>query len=222
METLEALIDRVDPAWPLIERWLSAALSEVVLLEREEASSARTLVHLQASTHTVLGALAWECGGLVIDSRVRVLGGGTAEVKASLRTWNGLPQDPMPLARGLVRVGFDAFGGVFALDGGAFGEGDGAVYYFAPDTLSWEPLGMGHSAWLHWLLTEPAKVASFYELFTWKGWQQDLARLTFDQALFLSPPPWSPEHTHDATVSGKAAPAVEVISSLLEAARRKN
>jgi len=219
MEPLETLIDRVDPAWPLVERWLSTGVSDVVVMEREQASSEATLLHMQVSTHSILGALAYECGGLVVGSRVRVLGGGTAEVKSSLKSWNGLPGDLMPIERGLVRVGFDVFGGVFALDGGAFGIGDGAVHYFAPDSLSWEPLELGHSAWVHWLLTEPDKLLKFYEAYRLADDGARLPGLAFDQALSLTPPPWSPE---SSKFECRPAPARDVVKELLEASREKN
>ncbi len=222
MQTLESLIDRGDPAWPLVERWLSSGISDVVLVERDAKLSEAALVHLQTSTHSLLGALAYECGGLVVDHRVRVLGGGTPEVKASLKTWNGLPGDAMPIDRGMVRVGFDVFGGVFALDGGAFGKGDGAVHYFAPDSLQWEPLEIGHSAWVHWLITEPTKVNEFYDIYTWPDWRLDVSRLTFDQALMLKPPPWSPEHKDLVSVTRRPAPAQDVVKSLFEASKTKN
>ncbi len=219
MEPLEALIDRVDPAWPIVERWLSTGVSDVVLIERDAASSEAALLHLQVSTHSILGALAYECGGLVVGSRVRVLGGGTPEVKASLKSWNGLPSDVMPITRGMVRVGFDVFGGVFALDGGALGTGDGSVHYFAPDSLSWEPLELGHSAWIHWLMTEPAKLEKFYEAYRLADGGARLPGLAFDQALALTPPPWSPQQS---TFECRPAPAHEVVKELLEAAEKKN
>ncbi len=222
MEPLEALIDRVDPAWPLVERWLSAGVSDVVLVERDPKASEATLLHMQTSTHSLLGALAYECAGVVVDSRVRVLGGGSPEVKSSLKSWNGVAGDLLPIERGMVRVGFDAFGGVFALDGGAFGKADGSVHYFAPDSLSWEPLDLGHSAWVHWLLTEPDQVSKFYELLTWTDWKLDLSRLKFDQALSLTPPPWSPDHKDLVKVTRRPAPAQDVVKELFEASRKKN
>ena len=155
----------------------------------------------------------------VVGGRVRVLGGGTAEIKSSLKTWNGLPSDLMPMERGMVRVGFDVFGGVFALDGGALGPGDGSVHYFAPDSLSWEPLELGHSAWVHWLLTEPDKLVTFYEAYRLADDGARLPGLAFDQALALSPPPWSPEASK---FECRPAPANEVVKDLLEASREKN
>ena len=64
------------------------------------------------------------------DGWVRVLGGGAIDVRADLADWNGLSDAPTFLTSpNLFVVGFDVMGGVFALDGGALGEGRGHVFY---------------------------------------------------------------------------------------------
>ena len=216
MDTLEKLLDTKDPAWPELQEWLEDAEGRVELLPRDPATSEATLLHLQVSTHSVLGALAWETGGLIVDQRVRVLGGGNAQAKASLRSWNGGGTEGFVVERGLVRVGFDAFGGVFALDGGALGKGDGAVHYFAPDALAWQPLHVGHSAWVHWLLTEEDRVAGFYESFTWPGADEALAPMAFDDALAFVPPPWSKEGADLASANRRVVPARELVAMLMD------
>ncbi|MFB7198265.1 DUF2625 family protein [Streptomyces sp. NPDC056240] len=77
----------------------------------------------------------------------------------SLAQVNRFPTDVDPgwrPATGLV-VGHDIVGGVFALNGGdpaAAGHpgAPGQMTYFAPDTLEWEAMEMGHSGWVSWLL----------------------------------------------------------------------
>lgn len=218
MDALAALLDPQDPAWPLVQEWLEDGEGRVRALPRDARESAATLLHLQATTRSVLGALAWETAGLVVDGRVRVLGGGSAEAAASLRTWNGGGADGFAVDRGLVRVGFDVFGGVFALNGGALGPADGAVHYFSPDTLAWEPLGLGHAAWVRWLLTEEDRVAGFYEAFAWPGWEAAVAPLGFDEAFAMDPPPW----TAEAEPPARVAPVREVVTRLMEASRRRH
>lgn len=220
MDSLETLIDTKDPAWPLLQEWLEDGEGRVEVLPRDPATSEATLLHLQTSTQSVLGALAWETGGLLIDHRVRVLGGGTASVKASLRTWNGGGAEGFAVERGLIRVGFDVFGGVFALNGGALGPADGIVHYFAPDALAWESLRVGHSAWLHWLMSEEDQVATFYAPFTWPGVEEDLARLAFDDAVAFSPGPWTKEGADLTAVTRTVVPARELVSQLMEASKR--
>jgi hypothetical protein len=193
MKTLAQLTQVDDPAWPLVEKWLGKGPGRTQVLPRDALASDAALLHLQVTTHSVLGALAHGCAGLVVDRWVRVLGGGSPTALASLKSWNGLPKDMLPMTAGMLRVAFDAAGGVYALDGGAFGKADGQVHYFAPDALAWEPLGLGHSDWLHWLLTEPERVATFHESQRWPGWEAEAAELGFDQALSFYPPLWSRE-----------------------------
>jgi len=49
---------------------------------------------------------------------------------------------------GAIVVGHDVIGGLFAIDGGALGVAPGQVCYFGPDTLTWDGLGGGYSAFL--------------------------------------------------------------------------
>jgi hypothetical protein len=69
------------------------------------------------------------------------------------------------------------------------------VCYYAPDSMEWESLEMGHGTWLYWLLT-PDRLAQFYQGLRWTGWQADIAGLPLDQGISVFPPPWSKE-AHD-------------------------
>ena len=220
MDSLETLLDLKDPAWPLVQTWLEDAEGRVEVMPRAPAMSEATLLHLQVSTHSVLGALAYETGGLIVDQRVRVLGGGNADIRASLASWNGGGTEGVVVERGLVRVGYDVFGGVFALNGGALGPADGMVHYFSPDALAWEALGVGHSAWVNWLLGEEAQLARFYEPFVWEGVDTELARIAFDDALSFVPPPWSKEGAELATVSKRVVPARELVAMMMELSKQ--
>jgi hypothetical protein len=204
----------------MVQSWLEDAEDRVEILERDKATSEATLLHLQSTTHSVLGALAYETGGLIIDQRVRVLGGGNAQALASLATWNGGGTGGFPVERGLVRVGFDVFGGVFALNGGALGPADGSVHYFSPDALAWEALGIGHSAWVNWLLDAEDDVARFYEPYLWPGAEEELARIAFDDALSLAPPPWSKEGADLSNVTRRVVPARELVSMMMDLSKQ--
>jgi hypothetical protein len=113
---------------------------------------------LQVTARSYVGALVLHCGGLLVDDGwLRVFGspvGGAAPETPTLARVNQFPEVFDPAWRpgpGLV-VAHDVLGGVFALNGatparagrpGAPGE----VVYFAPDSLRWEALGVGHSTW---------------------------------------------------------------------------
>ncbi|GAA2096268.1 hypothetical protein GCM10009801_65700 [Streptomyces albiaxialis] len=115
---------------------------------------------------------------------------------------------------GLV-VAHDVLGGVFALNGGDPGAagrpgGPGEVTYFAPDTLAWEALGAGHSAWLSWILS--GGLRKFCESLRWDGWQDEVSALDAGQGLSFHPPLWSAEARRDIrATSRRAVPVAELL-----------
>lgn len=66
---------------------------------------------------------------------------------ASIAEANGLGGS-VSAPPGELVVGHDVLGGLFAIDGGALGVAPGEVCYFGPDTLTWDGLGGGYSAFL--------------------------------------------------------------------------
>lgn len=69
-----------DPAWPLIQTWISEATSEVVVLPSDRTRGEETLYRLQVTSHSALGAVGFEIGGILIDHGcLRLLGSGCEE-----------------------------------------------------------------------------------------------------------------------------------------------
>src|SRR5689334_9116709 len=88
---LDALIDRQDSAWTRIVGWLSEARHPVEILPVDRSCGERTLLHLQVTTRSVLGSIALESAGLLVDHGwLRILGAGSERWSESLLTWNGL------------------------------------------------------------------------------------------------------------------------------------
>ncbi len=75
-------------------------------------------------------------------------------------------------AQGHLLVADDAAGGCFSINGGGLGDDVGAVYYWAPDNLLWEPLGIGNTAFLEWAVSNGT--AAFYEVLRWESWHDDI------------------------------------------------
>ncbi len=86
----------------------------------------------------------------------------------------------------MLLVADDVLGGIFAINGGGLGEDAGNLYYFAPDTLRWEPLSIGYTAFLQWALSAD-NLAQFYSSLRWPGWQTEIASLTGDQGVLVYP-----------------------------------
>lgn len=188
MKPLNELIDTEEPAWPTVREWAEEATHPVEVLpagdRRDEA-----LVELQVTTRSTMGAITYESGGLLVDHGwLRILGSGSERLPRSIAAWTkeawGTPEFP-----GNLLIADDVVGGSFALDGGAFGEGRGGVFYFAPDELAWVDLELGYSQFVGWALQ--GDLASFYEDFRWPGWEQDVKEVRGDQALSIQPFLWS-------------------------------
>lgn len=176
LRSLEQLTAVEDPAWPLIQGWIAEARQPVEILPAKQAQAEDTLLALQVTTRSPLGACALETGGILVDHGwLRLLGSGHARLPDTLLTWNGLgePTIEAPVEGGFV-VAVDVLGGVFALNGGGLGPETG-IYYFAPDSLRWEALGRSHLALVEWALT--GDLARFYASLRWPGWEQELAAL---------------------------------------------
>ena len=116
---LSELVDMDEPAWPLIQNWIACTRRRVEVLE-PPPSAGESLVSLQVTTRSPLGAVIFHTGGILIDHGwLRVLGSGHARLPRSLPQWNFrcgmIASDTQP--RWLL-VADDVLGGFFALNGG--------------------------------------------------------------------------------------------------------
>lgn len=188
--SLDELISRDDPGWPIVQQWIAEEADRVEVLPTSRVDGEQTLLFLQVTTRSPLGAIAYETGGLLVDHGwLGVLGAGSERMRGSLRMWNGVGPDalPNPMDRALL-VAHDVTGGFFALNGGAFGDAR-SVYYFAPDSLAWEDLGLSYSALLQWAFS--GDLAKFYSTARWPGWEDDVERMTGDEGVSFWPMLWA-------------------------------
>jgi hypothetical protein len=209
----------VNDTWPLLRDLVDRSPIGARVLARDAERSQESLLRLQVSTRSALGALAYNCGGIVVDHGwLRVLGGGHASLR-SLSEANALPE-PLTASTppGHLVVAEDVLGGRFAIDGGEFGIEPGTVCYFGPDTLAWAGLGLGHSQFVEQMLT--GATTSFYDDLRWPGWESEVEALTLDKGLSLWPPPFSAEGQDPGTVRRAAVPQAELIDFYGEMARQ--
>jgi hypothetical protein len=195
-----------DPAWPALRRRLARAAVPVRILPAP--GSADILFRLQVTAASVLGALALETGGLVLEHGwLRLLGGG-AEGLPDVATASGLghPADGGPPP--FLVIAHDVLGGLFALDGGGLGIAPGQVCHWGPDTLEWTGLEAGHAAFVAWALDGGA--AEFYEGLRWPGWEQEVAAIPLDHGLSLDPPPFTKEGQDVAAAARRPVPFAEL------------
>lgn len=207
MPGLDALLHVPDPAWPGLKAAIERSPNRVEILPAAEGAGDRTLVALQVSAHSTLGALAHETGGLSVDGGwLRVLGASGPRMRNDLLAWNGFGSER--LVEGALVVGTDAVGGLFAANGGGLPGRQGDVLYFAPDRLEWEDLGAGHTAFVQWALE--GDLAKFYEGLRWPSWEADVAAAGLDRAFGAFPPPWTAEGKDAARVEHRQLRALEL------------
>ncbi|WP_319789607.1 MULTISPECIES: DUF2625 family protein [Streptomyces] len=228
---LDELTGVPEPAWPELVSKVSSATVPLEIVPVDPALGRATLLQLQVTARSYLGAFALHCGGLLLDDGwLRVFGSATPRNPhglPSLARVNGFPEPFDPDWRpeaGLV-LAWDVIGGVFALNGpepAAFGRPGrpGEVVYFAPDTLGWVALDVPHSAWFDWLLT--GGPAAFYRDVRWPDWRAETRALdTAAEGLSVIPPLWSREARADLPgTSRRPVPMVELLEVHQEYARQ--
>ena len=214
--TLDELLS-ADSAWPLLLNLFARSPHDVRVAEASLDARTASLLAVQVTTRSVLGAMAWNCGVVAIDHGwVRLLGAGIGTIGGvhaerlndveQARTFEG------------VVVAHDVLGGRFAIHGGGLDEVPlGEVVYWAPDTLTWTATGLGHSALVEFLLSE--RLAEFYADLRWSGWQSDSEAVALDHGLSAYPFAWTSEG-RGANVSRKAVPMSELVEFSEHAAGR--
>jgi Protein of unknown function DUF2625. len=216
MRTLQELVNTEDPGWPIVKKWIDQAKNKVEILPCERQRAEKSLIHAQVTTRSLMGAIIYETGGLLIDNGwIRILGSGSDRMKRTLPDWNKGKSfsefgEPAPY----LLVADDAIGGFYAINGGFWGEDTGNLYYFAPDMLQWIPLEMEYSQFL--LFCFETDMDEFYPGMRWDGWQQDVMHLRPDYAYSFFPFLWTEEAKDINTIERNAIPIEEVYSFNME------
>ncbi|GAA4895398.1 DUF2625 family protein [Streptomonospora salina] len=222
MRALSELVDVDESAWPALEEEFTRSSVPVDVLPAERPRRGRAcLLQLQLTVTSALGAVALHSGGLLMDSGwLRVFGGAgsdTRDALPGLARVNGFPTEPDPdwWPEGGLVVAHDVLGGVFAVNGpdaedlGRPGD-PGEIAYFGPDTLEWEPLELGHGAWLSWLLA--GGLERFYRSLRWPGWREEVAGVELSHAIAVEPCLWSAhEYGGIAYTARRPVPMAELV-----------
>ena len=202
MKTLDQLVAREQSALPILLDLARSATNAIEVRPPDRDLAAETLVEMQVTTASPLGAIAFHTGGLSVhDGFVRVL--GSAEDRG-IRDWN---RAAGVLDASYVLVADDVLGGHFAMNHGGFAGPDGMVHYLPPDALEWVDLGSDYGDFLGWCFT--GDLAAFYATHAWERWlMEDLP--DWDEAWAFAPLPWTAPGTDLSTLSRERVPAESV------------
>jgi hypothetical protein len=143
---------------------------------------------------------------------LRWLGSGHPKLARTINDWNSTRTDGA-----FYLIGDDAAGGFFAINGGAFGDDLGSVYYWAPDSLEWESLQAGHTDIVAAFFTN--YLDDFYKDLRWSTWREDVQDLSSDRAYFFFPFLWTKEGSLEGS-KRSTVPVSELWSLKVEAVRQ--
>ena len=190
-----------------MQEWLSEATNPYEILPKELKRAEQELMNLQVTTRSPMGAIVYETGGILIDNGwVRILGSGSERLNRGICEWNkGKSFENYGEQPSFLLVADDIMGGLFAINGGAFGgEGLGNIFYLAPDTLEWEDMECNYSNFLDWAFSGDIK--RFYEPFYWEGREAEVSQVDGNQAFSFFPFLWAEEGRDFENVSRKLVP----------------
>jgi len=216
MKTLEELVNKTDPAWPLIQKWIDSAKNKVEILPVDSAQAKDALYKAQVSTYATLGSVIYNTGGIMVDHGwIRILGSGSERLNRTVADWNKgktLKEygDNIPY----LLIADDAVGGFFAINYGGLGPDIKNVYYLEPNTLTWQPLGAGYGEFL--VFCFDSNLNSFYEGLRWKSWDQFIAKLDGNKVYNFYPYLWTKEGKDINKITKKLIPIDEQYSFNVE------
>lgn len=193
MRTVDQLINRMDPGWKVVKQWVDSAKNEVEILPADTLKAKNALYKTQVTTHSIMGAIVFSTGGILIDNGwIRILGSGCSKLSRTLPDWNkgkAFKEFGDPPAYFLVAD--DAAGGYFAINYGSFGKDIDNIYYLAPDNLKWEALDMTYENFIWFCFT--GDLEKFYTGIRWTSWKKDVQAINSNQVFNIYPPLWSKE-----------------------------
>ncbi len=219
MRSLDELINTDEPGWELVLEWMKEATNEIEVLPRDTARARTALVQTQVTTRSPMGGIIYETGGILVDHGwIRILGSGSEKMTRGLPEWNkGKAFGEFGERPPFLLIADDAIGGFFALNGGAFGEDLGNIYYLSPDNLAWESLEIGYSDFIYWTFT--GDLAQFYEGLRWKNWEKEVKEMGADRGMSFYPFLWT-EYEDLEALNKKDVP-IEELWTLCQEVRKQ-
>lgn len=208
MKQLNDLINKEEPGWDIVQEWLKNAINHYEILPKNTQRSEKELVKSQISTRSLMGAVIYETGGILVNfGWIRILGSGSSKLDRGLMEWNqGKTIKNIGDHPPFLLVADDIIGGYFAINAGGLGPEIGNIYYLQQDSLEWENLDCGYSDFLNWVLN--GDIQKFYAPFKWQNWEKDVANIGGNQTFSFFPFLWT-EYENFEQISRKLVPAEE-------------
>ncbi|WP_443943951.1 DUF2625 domain-containing protein [Pedobacter sp. AW1-32] len=209
MLSVEELINKSDPAWPLVKKWIDSAKNKVEVLPVDSARAKKALYNSQLNTYSTLGSVVYNTGGIMVDNGwIRILGSGSAKLNRSIPEWNkGKTLQEYGENPPYLLIADDAIGGFFAINFGGLGKDLKNVYYLEPNSLTWQPLGAGYGEFM--IFCFDSDLSKFYKGLRWDTWDKFISKLDGNKVYNFYPYLFSAEGKDINKVSKKLVPVEE-------------
>jgi hypothetical protein len=193
MRTTQELINTTDPGWTIVKEMIDSAKNKIVVLPVDTNKAKDALYKTQVTTRSPMGAIIYMTGGILIDNGwIRILGSGNNRLTRTLPDWNeGKTITEVGKPAPFLLIANDAIGGFFLLNCGGLGEDLGKIYYFAPDNLEYEPLGLTYTDFLYFCFNN--NLDEFYNGYRWTNWKAEVSKLDGDKVFSFFPYLWTKE-----------------------------
>ena len=196
--------------WSQLKSMYEKSDRQIKILDGIAEQGKKELCEISISPESTMGNIIINTNGIIVDNWIRILG-QSSEHHAGIADFNmriGYDFGKM------IIIAIDIVGGLFALNIGEFEDDIGMVWYFAPDTLSWESLGFKYSEFITWLAQ--GNIIDFYEPFRWNGWEKDVENIDgFNNGVLVYPFLWAKECNIE-TATKKVSPIGEIIKMNFE------
>lgn len=171
---------------------INRSTKKVQVLPVKETIKEEARKRLSLNPESVCGTVIENTGGIIIEDWIRLYGSGEVNVIARNELY--------PFEEFV--VGEDILGGLYVyLENGNIG-------YFAPDCLELEDMEIRYSQFLYWCLH--GDTDTFYLDYRWKGWQQEVAKLGYDEGVAFYPFLWAEAESLESRMR-KVVPINEMI-----------
>ena len=175
--------------WDYFKNRLLASPNNVQIYEKPKAPD--------TTEGTVLETIASNASLILVNKYLRILGTGGSPYE-SIHGFTSEFQEVFHEQRYI--VAHDVFDGLFA--------SEHTIFYFSPDNLQWEDLGMNYEGFINWIVDKD--ISDFFESFLWPESDKLLSQVASDQGVFVYPFFWTKEYNANMA-SRKIVPYRELL-----------
>ena len=183
--------------WQIIEEMIKNSDKNIRILPYSKYAYYDVIGNFKLTEGTTIEAVMKNCGGIIVDDRIRIYGSGEMNFAAIN---NEFPEFG-------TLVGEDILGGLFVM------EDNGNMAYFSPDSLLLEDMELNYSQFITWAVSGDTEL--FYSNYMWDGWKDDLAKIDLNEGILFHPFLWASADKADKR-KRKIVPMSEIIGLELE------